>query len=195
MRTFSCNNKMMIMLTALAVLGASRPVAARTYTIDPVHSSVVFKISHLGVSQFYGRFNNPAGILEFDEQQPEKSRIEVTVMSKEIDTANEKRDTHLKSPDFFNIDVYPAIRFVSRQVQKAAERNYLVSGELTFLGVTKPLVVTGTYVGAGKDPWGGNRIGFETAFTIRRSDFGMNFMPESLGDEVEIIVGIEGMGK
>ncbi len=185
-----------MILSALVVLFAGpASAAAETYAIDPVHSSIVFKIAHLGVSPFFGRFNNTGGTLEFDENQPEKCRIEVNVTAKDIDTANEKRDTHLKSPEFFNIAAHPTIQFRSKQVKKADQGNYIVDGDLVFLGVTKPITITATHVGSGKDPWGGNRIGFGTTFKIKRSDFGMNFMPEALGDEVEIMVGIEGLRK
>ena len=110
-----------------------------------------------------------------------------------IDTHNAKRDQHLKSPDFFNAKQFPAITFKSKQVKKSSKDTYEVTGDLTIHGVTRPVTVKVTNTGSGKDPMGANRIGFETIFTIKRSDFGMKFMLGPVSDEIRLIVSIEGI--
>ncbi len=182
-----------ILTGMLIVLTVGQSIAVESYSIDPVHSTILFNISHLGLSHFYGRFNDPNGMLIFDEAHPENSNIEVTVMVKAIDTANEKRDTHLKSKAFFNMDAHPSIRFQSRKVTKLSNQAYRVEGELTFLGITKTISFESRYLGSGKDPWGGSRIAFEATFSIKRSDYGMDFMNGPLGDDIHLIVNLEGI--
>lgn len=172
-----------------------------SYKVDPVHSSVVFRIKHLNVSYFYGLFSDVQGRYLFDPADPGNSRFEFQVRASSVDTDNTKRDSHLKSPDFFNVKKYPKISFTSTKVTKAekkegddVEARYEIEGDLTLLGVTKPIKVTLDYIGGGTDPWGGYRTGFESVFTVKRSEFGMKTMlPDGLGDEVRIMVGIEGI--
>lgn len=177
-----------------AVTAFSLPAAAaQTYKIDPVHSSVVFRIKHLDITYVYGRFNSPSGMLQFDSNDDAGNSIEMTVETIHIDTNNAKRDAHLKSEDFFNNIKYPYISFKSKSFTKIEPDLYEVSGDLTLHGVTKPLTVTARHTGSGQDPWGGNRIGFETTFPIQRSDFGMSGMLNSVGDAVQITVSVEGI--
>ncbi len=182
-----------IIIFGLVVIFPSLALAAETYKLDPAHTSIVFRVKHLGVSYVYGRINGPTGFFVFDESSPSKSAIEVQVETKNVDTALEKRDTHLKEPDFFNAEDYPNISFKSKSVKRLKEAVYEVSGDLTFLGKTRPITIEVRDSGAGKDPWGGFRRGFETAFTIKRSDFGMDFMMGGVSDEVNLIVSVEGI--
>ena len=165
--------------------------AADTYKIDSSHSNVVFRVKHLNVAYFYGRFNETSGICVFDEKDPSNSRIEVTVKADSIDTKDEKRDRHLKSPDFFNAKQFPELKFVSTQIKPVGKNELEVTGDFTLHGVTKPITVKVERTGSGPDPWGGHRTGFETTFTIKRSDYGMDYMLKGLGDEVKLMIGIE----
>jgi polyisoprenoid-binding protein YceI len=113
--------------------------------------------------------------------------------TKNVDTAVEKRDTHLKSPDFFNAGEYPLVSFKSKSVKKLSENTYAVSGDLALLGKTRPITVEVHATGAGKDPWGNFRRGFVTSFSIKRSDFGMDFMMGGVSDEVHLTVSVEGI--
>jgi polyisoprenoid-binding protein YceI len=167
--------------------------AAESYKVDPVHSYIVFRIKHLGVGYSFGRFNDTAGSFVFNDSSPSSSSIELQVKSSTIDTFVEKRDEHLKSPDFFNAAQYPLISFKSKSVKKLDNENYEVTGDLTLLGTTRPITVKALHTGSGKDPWGKFRRGFETVFTIKRSEFGMDFMLSGLSDEVELTVSIEGI--
>jgi polyisoprenoid-binding protein YceI len=184
--------KFFIVFGMLAVL-SSLAQAAETYKLDPMHTSIVFRVKHLGVAYVYGRFNGPSGTFVFDETSPSKSAIEMQAETNNVDTAVEKRDTHLKSPDFFNTGEYPTVSFKSKSVKKLNEAVYEVSGDLTLLGKTRPIMVEVNATAAGKDPWGNFRRGFETSFSIKRSDFGMTFMMGGVSDEVNLTVSVEGI--
>ena len=167
--------------------------AAETYKLDPAHTSIVFRVKHLDVAYVYGRFNGPTGTFELDESSPAKSSIEVQVNASDVDTAVEKRDNHLRSPDFFNAEDYPLVSFKSTSVKKLDQQTYEVTGNLTLLGKSRPITVKAHDTGAGKDPWGNFRRGFETSFKIKRSEFGMNFMLDGVSDEVVLTVSVEGI--
>ena len=167
--------------------------AAETYKLDPAHTSVVYRIKYSGVTFVYGRFNGPTGTFVYDAASPSKSSIEMQVDANNIDTAVEKRDNHLKSPDFFNAAEHPMVTFKSTSVKKINSDTYQVTGNLTLLGNSRKLTVNAKHTGSGKDPWGNFGRGFETSFTIKRSDFGMNFMLGGVSDEVEITVSVSGI--
>jgi polyisoprenoid-binding protein YceI len=166
--------------------------AADTFKIDPVHSSVVFNVTHLGVSNFYGRFNDVSGTVVFDKADPSKSSVDLTIPVESVDTHNEKRDQHLKSPDFFNAKQFPVITFKSKKVEGSGD-TYKVVGDFTLHGVTKPLTLEIKKVGEGKGIEDEIRGGGETHFTIKRSDHGMSFMQGPVGDEINIVVSLEGI--
>ena len=187
-----------VTIAILMILGLSGGVsfpaaAAETYDVDPVHSAAIFRIKHLGISYVYGRFNDLSGTLKIDNKNPAGHAVDIHVKTKNVDTFNVERDNHLRSLDFFDAEKFPLISFKSESFQKVSSDSYEVVGELSIHGVTRPLTVKVQQTGADKDPWGGYRIGFETTFTIKRSDFGMNFMMGGVGDEVRIIVSIEGV--
>jgi polyisoprenoid-binding protein YceI len=187
-------NKLTTAVVASLVVVASAALApAQTrFKVDPVHSFVVFKVGHLGVSNAWGRFSDPQGAIVWDENDPSKGKIEVTLQADKIDTGNPKRDQHLKSPDFFNAKQFPTLTFKSNAITKKTEGEYEVSGDFTVHGVTRPMTVTVKKVGEA-DTQMGHRAGWETSFTVKRSDFGMNFMPGGIGDEVMLHVAIEGV--
>ncbi|MFQ5506948.1 MAG: YceI family protein [Planctomycetota bacterium] len=164
------------------------------YTIDPNHSAVVFRIKHIGVSYVYGRFNEMRGSFVLDPKNPESCEIGVRIPVKSVDTARAGRDKHLRSPDFFNAKEFPEIAFKSRKVEKLEGDRYEVTGDLSLLGKTRSLTAEAEFVGKGTTQRFGTRAGFSCEFTIKRSDFGMNFMVKNkmVGDEVKIFIGVEG---
>ena len=182
-----------ILFTSLLGIAVIPAVAAENYKLDPAHTSVVFRIKHLGVAYVYGSFQGTTGTFQFDEMSPSNNGIEIEVSSDKVDTGVEKRDNHLKSPDFFNAGKHQVISFKIKSVKKTAQDTYEVSGDLTLLGKTRSISVEAQATGSGKDPWGNFRKGFETSFTIKRSDFGMNFMLGGLSDDVLITVSVEGI--
>jgi len=167
--------------------------AADTYKMDPDHTSIVFRIKHLGIGNVYGSFAGATGSFEYDENTPSNNAIEIQVSAVNIYTAVEKRDNHLRSPDFFHIKKYPTISFKSTSAKKIDNTSFQVSGELTLLDKKRPITVKVVQTGEGKDPWGNFRRGFETTFSIKRSDFGMGFMLNAAGDEVQVTVSLEGI--
>lgn len=169
--------------------------AADEYQIDPVHSSVLFRIKHLAISNVYGKFIDFKGTLIIDQEDPAKNSIEAYVAARSIDTDTPKRDDHLQSPDFLNVNKFPLVSFRSQSWKKIDKDIFEVTGDLSLHGVTRPLTVKLVQTGSGKDPWGGYRIGFETSFSIKRNDFKMGKMHDSVGGTVYITVSIQAVRK
>ncbi|MBX3385708.1 MAG: YceI family protein [Phycisphaeraceae bacterium] len=173
----------------------SAPAASGALTVDGSHSSVIYRVSHAGVVNFYGRFNKVEGTFDFDPANPSSAVFDVSIPADSIDSNNKQRDDHLKSPDFFNAKQFPTITFKGKEVRKAGEHFELV-GDLTLLGQTKPITAKLEHIGAGdRGPRMGYRAGFEATFTFKRSDFGMTYGVKDgmLGDEVTVIVALQGM--
>ncbi|MBL9030628.1 MAG: YceI family protein [Phycisphaerae bacterium] len=186
-------------LVALAALSGAAPApaptaapsqSADTYTIDPVHSTVLFRCKHLNTSYSYGRFDEVSGTIDFDDANPASSSLTVTVSTKSVSTANAKRDGHLRSADFFSASEFPTATFKSKSFAKADGNNFDVTGDLTIKGVTRPVSFKLEKTGAGKGP-GGPIIGFEGTVAIQRADFGINYMPDGLGAEVRLTFSFE----
>jgi polyisoprenoid-binding protein YceI len=168
------------------------PMADGGFKVDPVHSSVLFKIKHNNVAWFYGRFNNPTGTFNIDMTDPAKSAIDVSVKSEDVDSGNKKRDEHLKSADFFSAKEYPSISFKGKSFKKSGDKTIEATGDLTLHGVTKPVIVTIEHTGDGKGRDGGALAGIHATFTFKRTDFGVNYGIGQLGDEVTLMIGLEG---
>jgi polyisoprenoid-binding protein YceI len=177
---------------ALAVGSTASTRAADTYTVDNVHTSVYFKIRHLGISSVYGRFNKVAGKFTVDKENPGKSSFALTITIDSVDTGNKMRDGHLKSGDFFNAKQFPLLKFKSTKV-KAVKGGYRVTGNLTLHGVTKSISFTLQGGKQAEFPPKVKRIGFTTELTLKRSDFGMKKMLNALGDKVTVGIGMEGV--
>lgn len=184
----------LVLSTALsfAAIGAQ---AADSYTIDPVTSSAVFRVKHFNVAYFYGTFNAIEGSLTWDQNTPANSTVEVIIQAASVDSRNEKRDAHLANPDFFDAKQFPVLKFTGTSFKALDAERYEVAGDFTMHGVTKPLTITVTKTGEGKDPKGEHRIGFETTFVVKRSEFGMDKMLANIGDEVTVIFSTEGIRK
>jgi len=181
-----------LILAAIACSLGLTAYGADTYKIDPVHSSVVFSVKHMGVTEFYGAFKEISGTVTFDTADPSKSSVELTMPVESIDTRNEKRDQHLKSPDFFNSKQFPTITFKSTKIEGTGDA-YKVTGDLTLHGVTKPVTAEFKKGGEGKNQKGQVLSGGEARFTIKRSDYDMKFMVGPLADDVNIVLGLEGV--
>lgn len=168
----------------------TRPAETEKYKIDSTHSTVVYAVKHMNTSIFRGRFNMIEGSVSVDPKNPEGSSIEISIPTESIDSNNGKRDQHLKSADFFNAKQFPAITFKSTKIKAGAEGRLEITGDLTLHGVTKSITAQATHVGSGKGK-GGAVTGYDASFKIKRSEFGMNFMLDGIGDDVEILIGIE----
>jgi polyisoprenoid-binding protein YceI len=167
---------------------------SETYTIDNAHSIALFRVKHLGVSNFYGHFNDMSGAFTLDPEDPGNNSVSIEVKAASVATHDNKRDQHLTSTDFFSAKEFPIISFKSTEVEEAGDKKFKVTGDFTMHGKTKSITVEVEQVGAA-NVMGGHRAGFETTFTISRKDFGMNTMPEGIGDEVRITVSVEGLRK
>lgn len=186
------------------LLGGSAAVAAPApatssegndgFKVDSVHSFAFFKVLHNSVAYSGGRFKDISGTFNLDSSKPEASSIDLTIKIDSIDTANEKRDQHLKSGDFFSAKEFPTATFKSKSVKKTADGTYEVAGDLTLRGTTKPLTATVKDTGQGAGMRGEQVAGLWTEFTINRNDFGVSYMSGSkaLGDQVTIMISLEG---
>ncbi len=172
---------------------APATAAAETYEIDTTHSSSVFRAWHMGVAYFYGTFNHIEGTVVIDEAKPAQSSVKLTIPAESIDSANTKRDNHLKNADFLNATEFPDITFVSKKVAKKGDA-YEVTGELTVRGVTKEKTVTVEQTGK-RTGERGTKLGLHTEFEIDMNEFAMpaakNMPDDALGDTVRIWLAIE----
>ncbi len=173
--------------------GTAANASADDYKVDSKHSSVIFRVKHLGVSYFYGRFNEIKGSLAFDQADPKSLALDIEIKVESIDTNDQKRDQHLKGPDFFNAKQYQTITFKSTKAKQGKDDKYRVTGDLTLHGVTKSITVDLAHVGSATDSRGRHRAGFKTSFTIKRTDFGMDYMVGGLGDDIRLIVSLEAL--
>ncbi len=185
---------MKLFLTTLFVLTSSLAIADK-YTIDTkgAHAFVQFKISHLGYSWLYGRFDRFSGSFEFDEAKPEAASIEMTVETDSVNSNHTARDKHLRNEDFLNVTVHPTATFKSTAFTPGADGHGTMTGDLTFNGVTNQVKLDVTFIGAGKDPWGGERRGYEATTEIKLADYQIK---KSLGPASETLlltVSVEGV--
>ena len=188
------NKRILAAALGAAVLAfpAARAGAAE-YRIDPSHSVVQFKISHLGYSWMIGVFDRISGSFTYDPAAgPAGQKVSVEIETASIDTGHAERDKHLRSPGFLNVKKYPRASFVSTGYEGDAKGGTM-KGNLTLMGVTKPIAIAVKKVGEGDDPWGGYRAGFEGAVTIDRRDFnaGRNLGPAS--ESMDLFLSLEGI--
>ena len=168
------------------------PIRSGEYLVDGNHSTALFRVTHLGVSAFWGRFNHIEGKIIFDADDVPKSKVTITIPVQSVDSNSEQRDGHLESPDFFNAKEFPELTFASTSVKGGADGSLELTGDFTMLGETRELTMVAAHIGHGEAGRFGYRSGWEADFTISRSDFGMDFMPDMLGDEIRIIIALEG---
>jgi polyisoprenoid-binding protein YceI len=146
-----------------------------TYAIDASHSQIGFSARYAMVTKVRGQFNEFSGTGFFDLENPANSHLQVTIEAKSIDTGNADRDAHLRGNDFFDMDQFPEIKFVSTSFEKIDADKYGVTGDLTVRGVTKPITIDLDFTGEAVDPWGNLRIGLEGKTTFNRKDWGVNW--------------------
>ena len=175
----------------------SSPLLADDYEIDTkgAHASIKFRVQHLGYSWLYGRFNEFGGKFSYDEAAPEKTSVEVTIKTNSVDSNHAERDKHLRGDDFLDVAKFPEAQFVSTSYTPGKGDTGVLKGNLTLHGVTKPVEIAVQSIGAGNDPWGGYRMGFEGKTKFAMADFGIlkNLGPKS--KDVEMILSIEGIKK
>ena len=186
------------LLALFIVFGGGESFAATDrYNVDPDHSIVGFSVAHMVISRTTGRFTDYTGYIDVDPDGKTVKAIEAIIKTTSVDTNHQKRDTHLRSPDFFNVEKHPTMTYKMTSYEKQGD-TYVAHGDLTLLGVTKPVVLTGTFNGVlPKDPGGNTRTGFTAEGKLNRKDFGMNWSKTLdngglvVGDEVTIRLEIE----
>ena len=146
-----------------------------TWQIDPAHSEIQFSARHMMISTVRGRFKRFSGTVEADEQNQTTARVEVQIDAASIDTGDDKRDTHLRSPDFLNVEQYPSITFKSTKIEQRDTTHGQIAGNLTIRDVTKPVILEVEYAGMAKSPWGTISAGFSAHTRINRKDWGLNW--------------------
>lgn len=177
---------------AVLALGISVSVqAADSYTIDSRHTFPVFEVNHLGFSTQRGRFNKSAGKISLDTAA-KSGNVELTIDSASIDMGIDKWDEHMKSPDFFNAAKHPTITFKSSKINFDGDKLSSAEGDLTLLGVTKPVTLALSGFRCGEHPMLKKIVcGVDASTTIKRSDFGMKYGIPAIGDEVKLLVPVE----
>lgn len=184
--------KTLFSVVALSLLTATPALAADTYKIDGSHSASAFSVKHLMITTVRGQFGKTEGTVVIDDADVAKSTVDVTIDAASIDTRDEKRDAHLRNPDFFDTAKFPTLTFKSTKVEKAGD-GLKVTGNLTMKGVTKPVVleVSGP-TAVVKDPWGNEKRGASATTRLNRKDFGVSYGPDAVvSDQVAVTIDLE----
>jgi len=187
----------LVLLLLLGFAGITQPMDPITYEIDTTHSMIIFRAKHNGVSYNYGRFNEFTGKLMMDATDVSMSMVEFEVKAASVDTGNEKRDQHLRSSDFFSAKQFPVITFKSTKVKAKEDKKDVleVTGDFELHGVKKSITVDVEVTGRAKGREGESLIGFESTFTIKRSEFGMTYGMGGISDDIRITVSVEAVRK
>jgi polyisoprenoid-binding protein YceI len=168
-----------------------------TWTIDATHAEVGFAVKHLMISTVRGRFAAVKGSAELDDARPNAAKLDVTIDVSSIDTRQEQRDNHLRSPDFFDVARFPTMRFISKRIEGDIDGEFRVIGDLTIRGVTHEVTLDATAEGRVRDPWGNDRAGFSAKTKISRSAFGLTWNQALetggvvVGDDVKLSIDVE----
>lgn len=185
------------LMWSLGIVGGAPAVGEMArYDVDLDHSTVGFSVDHMVVSKTKGQFMDYSGFIEMDPEANTVKTIEATVKTASVNTNHQKRDTHLRGPDFFDVEKYPTMTYKLKSYRKTGDA-YTAIGDLTLHGVTKEITLVGRFNGLTKDPWGNIRAGFTAEGKINRKDFGMNWSKTLdnggliVGDEVLIKLDIE----
>lgn len=173
------------------------PLAGTRWSLDPDHTSIEFAIKHMKIATVKGRFSGASAALEVPGDDLASAAIDVVIDAATIDTRSAQRDQHLRSADFFAVEAYPQLTYRSRRIEARGDGDYRVVGDLTIRGVTREVVLEATFLGGGRDPWGGTRLAFTAEGRLDRREFGLtwNAALEAggllVGDEVKLAIDAE----
>ncbi len=188
-------NLMLTLIFLGAILTTGHAGAVERYQIDTrgQHAFIQFRIPHLGFSWLYGRFNDFNGEFTFDPEQPSNSMVRVSVNTASIDTNHDRRDDHLRNEDFLTIEKHPVAEFASTAFEPLGDDRYRLEGDLTLMGHTRNISIDVEQIGAGQDPWGGFRRGFEGTTSLALANWGIDYDLGPSAREVELTLAIEGV--
>lgn len=185
-----------VFISALSAAAAPAWAAPEKFILDKPHTQIIFAVSHMGLSHSYGKFTDYEGFINLDREQPANSSAEITINTNSIDLDDEKWNEHMKNADFFNVEKFPTMTFKSTKVEITGENTANVTGDLTLLGVTKPVTLMVTHNKTGKHPMKSvMATGFSATGTLKRSDFGMGYGIPMVGDDVTLIIEAEAYGE
>ncbi len=186
--------KMIFAAAMTAIIMASPLSQAADYVIDTkgAHASINFKINHLGYSWLLGRFNDFEGNFSYDAKAADQSTVAVTIQTASIDSNHTKRDNHLRSADFLDVEKYPTASFKSTSFEPKSDTEAMITGDFTLHGVTQSISFPVTKIGEGEDRWGGYRAGFEGQTTLKLADYGITYNLGPASTSVQIDLFIEG---
>lgn len=176
---------------------ATPTTGVTTWTIDPTHSLVEFAVKHLMISTVKGRFGDVKGTIRYNEADPKQSQVDIEIPIASITTHNEQRDAHLRSPDFFDAASHPLMTFKSKRIDGNINGEFKLIGDLTIRGNTREVALESEFHGRGRDPWGGERMGFAASGKINRRDFGLHWNQALdaggwvLGDDIKMSIEVE----
>ncbi|MEZ5932583.1 MAG: YceI family protein [Alphaproteobacteria bacterium] len=187
-----------LLLAGAVVVGSAESQAEPAeFVLDPEHTYITFFVRHLGFADLAGMFLESDGTFSYDEEAKELKSATITVKTDSVFTNHEERDGHLKSADFLNVGEYPEMTFVAKTAEKLSDTQGKITGDLTLLGVTKPITLDVTFNKAGNYPFldGHYALGFDATGSFRRSDFGMTYGVDGdiVGDEITLVIGAEGI--
>ena len=186
-----------IILSLVLMIMSAVGVRAESWSFDKVHSSIGFSVRHMVISKTNGSFGDYSGKVVFDGKNVENGSVEITIQMNSLDTKNEKRDGHLKSPDFLDAVKFPTMIFISKKINKKSGNYYDIVGDLTLKDVTREVTLDAEFYGSLQDPMGNTKAGFSAKTTINRQDFNVswsNAMKDGsliVGNDVEISLDIE----
>jgi polyisoprenoid-binding protein YceI len=181
----------------MTTTAAPATTGVATWAIDPAHSNVEFAVKHLMISTVKGRFSDVKGTIRHDESNPANSQVEIDIGTASIDTRAEQRDAHLRSGDFFDVERFPTMTFRSRRIEGDPDQKFKLIGDLTIRDVTREVTLDAEFQGRKRDPWGGERMGFDATGKVNRKDYGLNWnqVLEAggwvLGDEIKLTIDVE----
>jgi polyisoprenoid-binding protein YceI len=185
------------LLAAAALLSAAPPARAEpaAFVLDPEHTSITFFTHHLGFADIAGMFLESEGSFRYDEATQELADVRIAIKTGSVFTNHEKRDEHLRGPDFLNSGEFPEMTFVATQAEKLSDRTGRLTGEVTLLGVTRPMTLEVTLNKSGTYPFGDGHyaIGIDATSALKRSEFGMTYGVDGgwVGDEIRFVIGFE----
>ena len=187
-----------LMLAAALIANPSASQAEPAdFVLDPTHTYITFFVSHLGFSDMSGMFLESEGSFSYDEEAKELKSATITVSTDSVFTNHDERDKHLRNADFLNTSEFPEMTFVATKAEKLSDTEGKVTGDLTLLGVTKPITLDVTFNKAGNYPFGDGHyaLGFDATGSFKRSDFGMTYGVDGdiVGDEIKLVIGVEGI--
>ena len=173
----------------LVMIGFSQSANAKPFKIDKAHTKINFDIAHLVISSVTGQFNEFDGTFDYDEQSGSLRDVNVTIKTASINTSHDKRDTHLKSPDFFEVEKYPDMTFTMKQTSLKIGKKSKIKGSLSFHGISKDITAFVTLLGQVVDPWGNEVLAFKLSTDVNREDFGLSWNKDIKGKITGKLIG------